>query len=90
MHSTDLITMAAKPVGTWAASSGYLNRLIGDTLLGDGSTQPTYITPDWSDAVPIRIKPTLWDTGAAVVGVAVAEHARGGIAERVSRRAKCF
>ena len=60
--------MAAQTVGTWAASSGYLNRRIEDVLWGGGSTQPTCITPAWSGAVPIRIKPTLWDTGADVVG----------------------
>ena len=52
---------------------------------------PTHLHyPDFVWCSTNRIKPTLWDTEAAVVGVAVAEHARGGIADHVSRRDKCF
>ena len=38
--TTELITMAAKTVGKWAASSGYLDRLIGDALWGEARPNP--------------------------------------------------
>ena len=76
--------MAAKTEGTWEASSGSLNYLFGDVLWEGGGTKLTYITPIWSDAAPIRIITTLWDTESTVVGVSVANITRGGFAERVS------
>ena len=87
---TDLITMAANTIATWAALSGYLNRLYQGRIMGrwQQTTHLHYAGFVWCGYNPIN--PTLCDTGAAVVGVSVAEHARGVIAERVSRRAKCF
>ena len=88
--TTELITMAAKTIRTWAATWSSCTLLLGDVLWGGCSTRPTYVTLNWSGALSIRMEPTLWDTEAAVIELSAAEHVWGGIAECVSRRAKHF
>uniref|UniRef100_A0AAV1UAY7 Uncharacterized protein n=1 Tax=Peronospora matthiolae TaxID=2874970 RepID=A0AAV1UAY7_9STRA len=83
------MTMAVSAVGEWAAAVSQRKLLIGD-VLWESADGPTYITPCWKAEVQPQIKASLWETGAAVVGLSGARHDRHGDVQTVSRRASRF
>lgn len=87
---TELMTMAATAVGQWAAAVSRRELLIGDVLWGGQEAGPAYITSCWTEDAQPRLRASLWETGAEVVGLSAADHVRQGDVGAVRRRASRF
>ena len=87
---TELITLAASSVGTWATLVSSRDRLTGDILWGDGITCPRYTTPRWVDDEEQKVLIFLWATGCKAVVVISAGHTGGLNAQAVRTRANRF
>ena len=79
------MTMAETAVGEWAAAVSQREILIGDVLW-----RSMYITPCWIEELQPQIKASLWETGAAVIGLSAARRIRHLDVQTISCRAYWF
>ena len=87
---TELITLDASTVVTWATLVSSRDRLVGNILWGDGNTSPRYITPRYGDDQEQKVLTSLWTTGCKAVAVISGGHVGGLNAQAVWTRAYRF